>query len=81
MAQITPDHETYLLLSKNGKIAPLRFPVEVRERAHIYLDEDWRALTWDTSVDKLYDNGDFNVWVTRKNLSHCNLEASNIGSK
>lgn len=81
MAQIAPDQETYLLLSKNGKIAPLRFPIEVRERAHIYLDADWKALAVDDSVNKLYDNGDFNVWVTRTNLSHCNPEADYPSSK
>lgn len=77
IAKIIPNTTTYLVLSENGKIAPLRFPEEVRDRAHIYTDEDWQVLAKDASVNKVYDNGDFEIWVTRKELSSCGNNLKN----
>jgi hypothetical protein len=64
MSDIAPGTTTYLALSDDGRISPLRFPAEVRDLAHVYTPADWQALAADASVSKLYDDGGFEVWVT-----------------
>ncbi len=69
--QIAPSINTYLILSENGKIASLRFPSQIRDRAHNYSDSDWVRLEQDWSVNKIYDNGAFEVWITNGSLLNC----------
>lgn len=70
--QILPGQPAYLLLSDNGIISALRFPEAVREKAHIYTKEDWLRLEQDKSVNKLYDNGAFQIWLTNPSIDSCN---------
>jgi hypothetical protein len=70
-AKIGPGQTTYLAISQNGLISWMRFPEAVRDRAHIYTGNDLSILSADISINKIYDNGGFQVWVTRKELSNC----------
>lgn len=71
LAEIAPHRTTYLALSDTGRIAPLRFPEAVRDQAHQYLDQDWDRLARDPSVNKLYDSGSFEVWMTNFQSRNC----------
>jgi hypothetical protein len=63
-ASLSRGVRTYLALSEAGRMAPLRLPADVRRYAHIYDVSDWRRLGRDNTVDKVYDNGGFQVWTT-----------------
>lgn len=53
----------YMITSEFNRQAYLVFPKNVRERTHQYLNEDFKKLNNDYTVNKIYENGEFENWI------------------
>jgi hypothetical protein len=69
--QINLEKGTYLIISRNAVISSLRFPEAVRQLAHVYVASDWERLNKDKSINKIYDNGTFEIWMTNNYDGSC----------
>ncbi|MDI6645226.1 MAG: hypothetical protein QME14_09230 [Methanobacteriaceae archaeon] len=54
------DH--YMILTKAGIIGNNILPYNVRDKGHQYTDDDFKKLNNDTTITKIFDNGEFQVW-------------------
>jgi hypothetical protein len=59
------DEARYMVTTEFNKKAYLFFPEEARAKALQYLEEDFEKLHIDSTVNKLYENGEFNVWKVK----------------
>lgn len=75
MAKMAPGATTYLALSRDAIVLPLRLPKIARTAAHEYSARYWRALSSDPSLSEIYDNGIFQVWLTDGNTAACRSHA------
>jgi len=53
----------YVITTEFNKYSHLVFPEKVRPKVRQYLNEDFRKLHVDSTVNKIYENGGFEVWI------------------
>ncbi len=62
--------ERYLIVFELDKVTPLYFPENVRPKVYQYTAEDFVKLTSDSTIIKLYCNGEFEVWLMYVNKEY-----------
>lgn len=53
----------YMITNEYNRKSHLAFPEGARDEASQYLEEDFQKLESDETVHKIYENGEFEVWV------------------
>jgi hypothetical protein len=64
IAQVFNATATYVLTSEQGKTAVNAFPENVRLKVHQYTYDDFNKLNSDSTINKIYENGELGGWIT-----------------
>lgn len=52
----------YMITTENGRQAVNAFPENIQPKVHQFTSDDFNKLNSDTTVSKIYENGEFEVW-------------------